>query len=87
MERELITPGLPLTEGGHGECVLSGDEGGQPHHARLVTHDHTTRKNVTKIHEKKRPTLPGAVLADAAPGRLGQVCRGQDEEGDGGVRG
>ena len=71
MQRELLTPGLPLVECGHGEGLLAGDEGGEPDHPRLVAHD-----------EAARP-----VLVDAPPGRLGQVGGGEDEEGDGGVRG
>ena len=71
MQRELLTPGLSLAEGGDGEGVYASYEGGQPDHTSLVAHDEAA----------------GAVLVDAAPGRLGQVGRGQHEEGEGGVRG
>ena len=69
MQRELLTPGLSLTEGGHREGVQASYEGGQPDHTRLVAHDEAA----------------GAVLVDAAPGHLGQVGRGQHEEWEGRV--
>ena len=41
MEGELLAARLPLAEGGHGEGVPAGDEGRQPDHPRLVTHNET----------------------------------------------
>ena len=66
MQGKLQTAWLSLTEGDGGEGLLPRDDGGQPDHARLVT------ENVAAV----------ARHGDRAPGRLGEVCRGQHEESE-----
>ena len=62
MYRELVTTRLSLVERDNIEHLLSGDDTRYPDNTRLVAHDQTTV----------------ARLTHAAPGRLGQVGRGQD---------
>ena len=65
MQGKLLTAWPSLTEGHLAEGLLPGDEGGQPDHARLVA------ENVAAV----------AGRTDGAPGSLGEVGRGQHEEG------
>ena len=66
MKRKLRTARLSLTEGDPGECLISCGERGKPDHPRLVA------ENVAAV----------AGSRHTAPGRLGEVGRGEHEESE-----